>query len=142
MRRPVRHMMSAAVARLMPVMGRQSVQETLDLAIRPVMRNFHGGRIHLDKLCQKGTALAVSPRTTARARERKMAELGAKSAIGGNQKFSGSIVVDCYPLTWSESRSMSKTTWVMCHSAISSGMGRTAISKWPSTSVSVKVAEV
>ena len=68
-------------ARLVPVMGRQRVQQTLHLVGRPVMRYFHGGRIHLDELCQKEATSAVAPRTTTTAGTPKVAELGANSAI-------------------------------------------------------------
>ena len=67
-------------ARLVTVVGRQRVQQTLDLVGCPVMRYIHGGRIHLDELCQKAALSAVSLRTTATAERPKVAELGAKSA--------------------------------------------------------------
>ena len=40
-------------AGLVPVMGRQRVQQTAHLVGSPVMGNIHHGRIHLYELCQK-----------------------------------------------------------------------------------------
>ena len=44
------------------------------------MRNFHSGRIHLDKLCQNPALSAVLLRTATTAGRRKMAEFSANSA--------------------------------------------------------------
>ena len=48
-------------AGLMPVVGRQRVEKTLDLVGRPVVRNIHGGTIQQDQLCQKRRLSSIAP---------------------------------------------------------------------------------
>ena len=61
-------------------MGRQSVQQTLNLVSSPVMRYIHDGRIHLDELCQKDPLSPDGLRVEATADPTKVAELCANSA--------------------------------------------------------------
>ena len=47
-------------ARLMPIMGRQRVQQTLHLVGRPIVRYLHSGRLQ-DELCQNGQRQQFRP---------------------------------------------------------------------------------
>ena len=62
-------------ARLVPAVGRQRIQQALDLVGREVMRDIHAWQSTPDELCQIRPCCHQPPRTTAAPEAPKVAEL-------------------------------------------------------------------